>query len=121
MSKYRRKPSWVKETAGKSILRVLQLAEMNLRSDAKLSKRYVEIAIRISKKYNVDLPKNYSKRICKHCHTLMVPGYNATVRVLDGVVIWICGECGHVRRFGYVKKTGKPNKTVGENRKERTQ
>ncbi len=114
------KPRWVKELARDSIYRLLRLAEQVYKEDRNRGRRYVELALRISRKYNVRLPQEYKKRICKNCHALMIPGFNARVRTSrSGVVLWICEECGHVRKFGYVKEKSKKSHGKGEGREKR--
>ncbi len=116
----KQKPRWVRDIARDFIVRHLKLAEEAYKTDRKLAHRYIELAIKASRKYNVRIPKEYKKRICPKCHALMIPGFNATIRVSRGYVLWVCGECGHVRRFGYVKEKGKADKATGASGEKRT-
>ncbi len=113
----RKRPRWVKELAKRFIDRMLELAMAE--KNKSLSSRYVKIALLASRKYNVRVDKDIKRRICKKCYSIMTPGRNAIVRVERNSIVWICGECGNVKRYGKPKKSGKKSKTSGKNRKKR--
>ena len=79
--------------------------------DKSLSRRYVKIALLAGRKYNIRIDSNIKRRVCKKCYNIMTPGKNATVRVTKNSIIWICDECGYVKRFGRSKKKSKDSKT----------
>ncbi len=107
----KKRPNWVKKIASEFVSRMLNLAEEVYKDDPKLGKRYIELALKASKKYNIRLPREQKMRICKKCHALMIPGFNTDVRVTKDAVIWICGECGHVKRFRRSKEDSKGDET----------
>ena len=73
-----------------------------LRDDAAsgaLAKRYVRIALEISRHYKIRMPDGVRNRLCKSCGNVLVPGRNCTVRVSsEGFVAYRC-ECGHTKRL----------------------
>ncbi|WP_456368743.1 ribonuclease P protein component 4 [Geoglobus sp.] len=76
---------------------LLNLADKTKFQDYGLSRRYVELAVRIAKKYRIRLKKK-KLRFCRKClhpyrHDRM------RVRVSRGVVRITCLNCGSVRRF----------------------
>jgi len=71
--------------------------KMEMENNIKLEKRYISLALDISKHYKVKLPnKEY---ICKKCKSYLIPGRNASIRVRKGRVIIKCLRCGNVKRF----------------------
>lgn len=106
-----KKPRWVRDLAKKRIKILLNLAEENAKKKPKRSKRYVELARKISKKYNVSISsvsKDWKKKICKKCNAIWIQGLNVKVRTdsKTKTIQYICQECGYVKRYGY-KKTKK--------------
>lgn len=80
---------------------LLELARGRLKSDRRLSKRYVELAKLIGMRYNVPLPSEWKPWLCKKCGSLMAPGVNCTVRIArtGGIHrLIVCGECGSEKR-----------------------
>ncbi len=67
-----------------------------------LSKYYTRLMQRISEHYKVRLPKG-SIPVCKHCHTRMVPGTNAKVRICSEgrYVAYACLGCGYEKHVRY--------------------
>ena len=66
-----------------------------------LSRRYVDLARRISKRTKTRIPSQVKRYLCKDCGIALVPGHNARVRLHahnTGIVI-TCLSCGSVRRY----------------------
>ena len=100
-----KKPTDQIQVACERIEILFEQAEGAFSSDPGLSDRYVEIARKISMKYNVPIAQKYKKRICKHCKKYLVYGANASVR-LDSkgkCVLVTCENCGKKMRYGYSK------------------
>lgn len=76
---------------------LLELAETVKKDDYELARRYVEIAVKIAKKYRIRLRKK-KLRFCKKC---LYPyrSDRMRVRISKGVVRISCLNCGHIRRF----------------------
>ncbi|WP_457590932.1 ribonuclease P protein component 4 [Geoglobus sp.] len=76
---------------------LLNLADEVKFRDYELARRYVELAVKIAKKYRIRLKKK-KLRFCRKCmhpyrHDRM------RVRVSKGVVRITCMNCGNIRRF----------------------
>jgi ribonuclease P protein subunit RPR2 len=66
--------------------------------DEKYSRRYVQMALRLGTRYNVRLPVEVKRWLCKGCWSYLVPGLNARVRT-GGRVVVTCLACGRVVRL----------------------
>ena len=66
-----------------------------------LAHKYAKKARRITLKYKIKLPLKYKRRICKNCHSFLVPGKNLRVRTRKGHVVYYCLECKKFMRIGY--------------------
>ena len=68
-----------------------------------LSDRYVEIARSLGMKYNVPLPRYFSRRVCSECGSFLVPGSNCRVRLVSehGRKAVTCLNCGNIKRYPY--------------------
>jgi len=61
---------------------------------------------RITLKHRLRLDKSIKRSICKHCHSLLVPGTNLRVRLRKkhNQVVYYCLECKKFMKFGYGKR-----------------
>ena len=66
-----------------------------------LSDKYAKNARRIAMKYKVKLPLTLKRRICKNCHSFLVPGQNLRVRTHKGHMVYYCLDCKKFMRVGY--------------------
>lgn len=105
------KPAWQKDTVKERIRILFEQAEDEHSKHPDRSRRYVEMAVRLSTRYNVRLTPDTKKRFCKACHSFLVPGKNCTVRTSPAqkAVILTCRECGHVSRHPYRKEKSRKN------------
>lgn len=88
-------------------------AEEAARADeVERANRYVELARKIGMKYNVPLPSEYKRRVCKNCYSYLYPGVTCRVRLRKGKMITVCSRCGTVNRYGYGRKNS--NKSENE-------
>jgi ribonuclease P protein subunit RPR2 len=100
------KNNLVKEIAKDRVEKLLKLAEEraleNTEASIKLSKRYVELARKISMHYKVGIPKKLKNRICKKCNNFLIPGINCSVRLASSkrFLIYKC-ECGAEKHIFY--------------------
>ncbi|MEK6919515.1 MAG: ribonuclease P protein component 4 [Thermoproteota archaeon] len=97
--------SAVRTIAGERIDILLSQAREMLDRDPKLSKRYVELARKISMRTKVRIPSSQKRYLCKGCGTILIPGRNARVRVLAGNprIVITCLSCGALRRYPFTK------------------
>ncbi len=72
--------------------------------DRALANRYVEMALAVQRKAKVKIPARWRRSYCRRCHSLLVPGVNARVRLRDGHVVIRCMECGAIRRHPYLRE-----------------
>jgi ribonuclease P protein subunit RPR2 len=95
------KPDWQKKISKERILKLFEEAE-KAKGKPGYAKRYVDMAVKISMRYNVSIPSSLKRRFCRECHAYLVSG-NSSVRTNPGqkAVIVKCGECGHVMRYPY--------------------
>jgi RNase P subunit RPR2 len=78
-----------------------------VQDDEVMSRRYVELAQKISERTKVRLPTEMKRYLCKRCGIALVPGTNARVRLHarnSGLVI-TCLSCGAVKRYPVTAKT----------------
>jgi ribonuclease P protein subunit RPR2 len=68
------------------------------------SKRYVQIACRISTRTRVRMPRSLKRLFCKHCGGYLSP-IACRVRLRNGVLTTTCLSCGEQMRRPY--KPGK--------------
>ena len=94
-------------------------AEMEFINHPERSNRYVELALKFSTKYNTPVPEEWSRRYCKECKSFLSPGRNCTVRLVNGEVNIICGECGHVMKIPYHKEKKFKRRAKYESRQKR--
>jgi len=70
-------------------------------TDEKLSRRYVNLARKISSRTKVRIPRESKMCLCKGCGLALVPGHNAKIRLhahTTGIVI-SCLSCGAVKMY----------------------
>ena len=95
------KPSWVKQLALERIEKLMALAASVAGAKPARAKRYVELARKLSSRYNVTIPGKWKRKFCKGCFAFWAPGKNLKVRARDGAVAYVCTECGAASRIGY--------------------
>jgi len=84
---------------------LFRLAEEEaLRERLDRADRYCQLARRIGMRYNVPLPSRHKRRICKGCHSFLLPSVTAQVRVRRGRVVMRCMKCGKISRFPYIRE-----------------
>jgi len=94
-----------KKIARERIKKLFKEAERRAKEDRfELSRRYVEIARKISMKYLVRIPKEYRMKYCKKCGSYLVPGKNCRVRLQKHKVVITCLNCGNVKRYPYIRE-----------------
>lgn len=103
--KTRKKPTEHIQIAKERIDILFEQAEKEFHTHPELSDRYVQIAQKISTKYNVPIPQKHKKRVCKHCKTYLVYGANARIRINSQKkhILITCLNCGKKKRYKYTK------------------
>lgn len=94
-----KKPEWQQRIAGERIRTLFNLAEKELKTYPDRSRRYVELARKISLRYNIRLPKELKRKFCKKCNTILKPGLTSTVRIQSKVLNIKCTRCNKIYRY----------------------
>jgi len=94
----------LRDIALERIEKLLKLAYDRARSGlVEDSKRYVDIALKISSKSKVRIRRAWKRLICKKCHVMLVPGVTARVRIRSegkgSRVTVTCLNCGWIKRY----------------------
>ena len=113
----RNKPKWIIKIAKERMNILFARAEMEFINHPERSNRYVELALKLSTKYNTPVPEIWSRRYCKKCKSFLQPGHNCTVRLVNSEVNIFCGECGHVMKIPYHKEKKLKRRAKYESRK----
>jgi len=97
----------VRQIAQERIDILLRLARETVKTDAALSRRYVETAQRIGMRSGVRLGRERKQFICRKCRSPLVPGVNCRVRVRPEFgthVVVTCMGCGSAKRYPAVRE-----------------
>ncbi len=89
--------------ARERIEKLFELADERVIDEPELADRYVELARKISMKYQVAIPSRLKRRFCGECGGFLKPGVNCSVRInsKNRTVNYHCERCGGVTRHGY--------------------
>lgn len=99
-----KRPKWMINIAIERMNILFERAELEFINHPERSDRYVELAKKLSTKYNTKIPEKWSRRYCKNCNKFLYPGHNCTVRLVNSEVNIFCSECGHVMKLPYRKE-----------------
>lgn len=83
-----------KEIALERIYRLFELAKAEFTKHPERSKRYVELARKISTRNKTVIPAKLKKQFCKKCGAFLIKGKNAKWKEKDEIVEIECKECG---------------------------
>lgn len=83
------------------IIDILEKAKEVFDEKPELAHKYAKKARRIALKYKLKLPLKFKRRICKNCHSFLVPGKNLRVRTRKGNMVYYCLNCKKFMRIGY--------------------
>ena len=64
-------------------------------------KRYARHLFKISRRHRLRLTSEAKEVVCRKCSSLLVQGSTARVRLRNGLKIYTCFSCGHIRRIPY--------------------
>lgn len=73
-----------------------------------LARDYVSTAKKIAQKARISLPQRITRRICKECNSVLVPGRTVRFRVRNNRSTHLtvtCLHCGAVRRLPVTNQT----------------
>ena len=92
----------MKEIAQERVNILLQRAEDIFNTDKEKANRYVELSRKIAMRYNLRMPKEWKRRICKGCYGFLKPGENCRIRTKEARIIITCVDCGHTTRVPFL-------------------
>ncbi|MEM2934317.1 MAG: ribonuclease P protein component 4 [Methanocellales archaeon] len=102
MTKHRgERKQFAREIARERIKILFDLASQVYKQHPERSDAYVALGRRIGMRYNVRIPRELKRRMCKHCHCFLVPGRNARVRLRGKYITITCLNCRRQMRFPY--------------------
>lgn len=85
---------------------LLENAKKLFKEDPETAKNYVRRLRRIAMHYRVRLPREVKYSFCKKCNSILLPGYNAVVRLTHkGYVAVKCSSCGWERHIFLKQKS----------------
>jgi len=101
------KPFSVKQIAQQRIDTLFTQAEAIGKTNPQLVSQYVKAAQKVAMAARFSLPPKYKRRICKHCNTLLITGFNCRVRIQqkrEPHIVATCLNCGYHLRIPIRKK-----------------
>ena len=101
------KPLNAKQIAHQRIDILFKHAENIGKTNPTLATTYVQTAQKVAMSARFPLPPHYKRRICKHCATLLIVGFNSRVRLQqkrEPHIVVTCLNCGYHLRILLRKK-----------------
>ncbi len=101
------KPSSIKQIALSRIEVLFREAEAVGKTNPKLAAEYVRAAQRVAMAARFPLPREFKRRVCKHCGEFLVEGFNVRVRLQqrrEPHLVVTCLNCGNNSRIMLRKK-----------------
>jgi len=83
------------------VVGLVDKANKVFKKDKEQANKVVRKARRIAMKNRIKLPSGVRRKICKHCHSLLIPGINCKVRSKEGNIVYTCFECKKYTKFRY--------------------
>jgi ribonuclease P protein subunit RPR2 len=97
----------VKQIAQQRIDILFAQAESLAKINPQLAAEYVKSAKKVAMSARFPLPPKYKRRVCKHCGTLFVTGFNCRTRIQqkrEPHIVVTCLNCGYHLRILLRKK-----------------
>jgi ribonuclease P protein subunit RPR2 len=101
------KSSSVKQIALQRVEVLFSEAEKVGKTNPQLAAEYVSTARKVAMAARTPLPKEFKRRVCKHCGTFLVTGFNVRVRIQqrrEPHLAVTCLNCGSNSRIMLRKK-----------------
>ena len=82
---------------------LLNLAKDNFENHPERSKKYVELARKIGKRYNVRFTKEEKRSFCKKCNQFLIQNKTSEIEINSRkkLIIIKCTNCGNIYRYPY--------------------
>ncbi|MCD6484859.1 MAG: ribonuclease P [Candidatus Odinarchaeota archaeon] len=97
-----KKQEFIKDIAFQRIEKLFHYALSTVKTDVELSRKYVLLARKIAMRARVHIPRTYRQMFCKKCNTILIPGFNARVRLRQNRfsrITLTCLSCGNIVRY----------------------
>jgi ribonuclease P protein subunit RPR2 len=106
------KPTWQKDLVKDRIEILFKQAGESFKKHPERSRRYIEMALKLSTRYNVRLSPEMKRKFCKSCKSLLIPDLSSRTRTSPSqkALIITCQECGHITRHPYRREKARRNK-----------
>lgn len=106
MRKRQKKPVSQAKIAKERIKILLDLAKNEFKKHPERSKKYVELARKIGKRYNVRFTKGQKRGFCKMCSQLLIHGKTSTVSMdsRKKLIIIKCKNCSYTYNYPYKRR-----------------
>ena len=98
------KPQEQLKIAGERMEILFEEAGKAVEKDRALANRYVALARRIGMRYNLSIPPQYRKHVCRKCKKYMYPGITARFSAKKGSLRKECLQCMNVSRIRLRKR-----------------
>jgi ribonuclease P protein subunit RPR2 len=96
------KPLNTKQIAQQRIDIIFKQADAIAKVNPELATEYIKSAQKIAMAARIPIPSKHKRRICKHCKTLLITGYNNRVRIQqkrEPHIVVTCLNCGYNSRI----------------------
>ena len=88
---------------------LMRLADLSARAgEMELAERYAGLARALGMRYNIRLPPDFRRRLCRSCGSYLVPGRNLRVRLRAKRTVQTCLKCGKVKRRRHAARPAPP-------------
>ena len=102
LSKRRFAKEKIKHLAQTRIEILWQQALRNAETHPDIARFQMRSARKIAQRSRTKIPRHISRRICKQCGSILIPGKNCKIRVRSNRakhMVVTCTECGYVKRY----------------------
>jgi len=95
------KPIGQTKIAKERIEKLLDVAKINFENHPERSKKYIELARKIGKRYNVRFTKEQKRSFCKKCNQLLIQNKTSETKIdpIKKLIIIKCMNCGNIYRI----------------------
>jgi ribonuclease P protein subunit RPR2 len=97
----------VKDLARQRINQLFEMASKVAPTRPELADRYVDMALRLSRRIKVRIPKEWKYFVCPSCRAFLFPGRSSRVRIQQKRsphTVVTCLRCGGIKRYAIKKK-----------------
>ena len=93
------KPAYQTGIAKERMEILLRLAKKEMLRNPDRSRRYVLLSRKIGMRYNVRLPAEWKRKLCKQCGTILKTGVTCTEASEKGAKVIKCLKCNRIYRY----------------------